>query len=75
MLRERNQFHGGILRMETIDRLSYDEQKLLVETLLRQDYAIELISSEINDIESGLKQVDEGNYHQLKLLYDRLRIK
>ncbi|MCM3160255.1 antirepressor AbbA [Metabacillus litoralis] len=61
--------------METIDRLSYDEQKLLVETLLRQDYAIELISSEINDIESGLKQVDEGNYHQLKLLYDRLRIK
>ncbi len=60
--------------VDTIVSLSYDEQKLLVETLLSQNYAIEVISSELNDIESGKKSKDEDSYQQLKSLYERLRI-
>lgn len=65
----------GDNRMETIERLTNDEQKLLVETLLRQNYALELISSELNDIETGMKTLDEASYLQLKSLYERLSIK
>lgn len=61
--------------VDRIERFTDDEQKLLVETLLSQNYVIELLSSELNDIESGIKAKDEHSYQQLKSLYDRLRIK
>ncbi|AZB42632.1 antirepressor AbbA [Bacillus sp. FJAT-42376] len=54
-------------------RLSTEEQELLVSLLMKQEYAIELISSELNDIESGQKAVDMETYRQLTTLYDRIR--
>jgi|GEM_PF-428296 len=58
-----------------MERFTDDEQKLLVKTLLSQNYVIELLSSELNDIECGKKAIDEHSYQQLKSLYERLRIK
>ncbi|MTH53097.1 antirepressor AbbA [Bacillus mangrovi] len=54
-------------------RLSAEEQELLVNLLINQEYAIELLSSELNDIESGEKAVDMETYKQLAILYDRIR--
>jgi hypothetical protein len=59
----------------TIEKISSDDQKLLIEILFSQHYAIEIISSEINDIEAGLKSTDNVTYNRLVSLYDRLRIK
>lgn len=42
----------GWLRME---RFSEEERKLLLNVLLDHEYAVELLSSEINDIETGTK--------------------
>ncbi|MRX73790.1 antirepressor AbbA [Bacillus lacus] len=56
-----------------VQNLSTDDQVLLVDLLLNQQYALELITSEINDIENGLKTVDEQRYKKLICLYDRLR--
>jgi hypothetical protein len=44
-----------------------------VELLLKQQYALELISSEIYEIESGTKQTDNATYQKLVSLYDRIR--
>jgi hypothetical protein len=52
--------------------LSYEEQILLLEILFAQQYALELVSCELADIENGEKQVDEKRYQQLLRLYDRL---
>lgn len=59
----------------TIEKISSDDQKLLIEILFSQHYAIEIISSELNDIEAGLKSTDNDTYNRLVSLYDRLRIK
>ncbi|MGM7720141.1 antirepressor AbbA [uncultured Metabacillus sp.] len=59
----------------TIEGLTSDEQKLLIELLLRQQYALEIVCSEINDIEAGMKRTDEKTYQQLIALYDRLRVR
>lgn len=61
--------------MEVIEGFTYEEQKLLIEALLSQNYVIELLSSELNDIESGVKIKDEHAYKQLKSLFERLRNK
>jgi Antirepressor AbbA len=48
----------------TMDILSVDDQTLLIKVLL---------SSELNDIETGLKNSDYETYKRLISLYDRLR--
>ena len=59
----------------TLKKLTSDDQKLLVEILIRQQYAIEIVSSELNDIEVGAKSTDEVTYNRLVSLYELLRIK
>lgn len=56
-----------------VEQLSIDDQKLLIELLLDQQYALELISSELNDIEIGSKMTDDTTYHRLLSLYDQIR--
>lgn len=53
--------------------LTADEQKLLIDVLFKNEYAIELLSSELYDIETGTKAVDETTYRKLVTLYDRVR--
>jgi hypothetical protein len=52
--------------------LSHEEQILLLDILFTQQYALDLVSCELADIENGEKQVDEKRYQQLLRLYDRL---
>jgi hypothetical protein len=53
--------------------LTADEQKLLIDVLFSNEYALELLSSELYDIETGTKNVDETTYKKLVTLYDRVR--
>ncbi|SFA52044.1 Antirepressor AbbA [Parageobacillus thermantarcticus] len=55
-----------------LEMLSHEEQLLLLDILFAQQYALELVSCELADIENGEKQVDEKRYQQLLHLYDRL---
>ena len=55
-----------------LEMLSNEEQILLLDILFAQQYALELVSCELADIENGEKQVDEKRYQQLLHLYDRL---
>ncbi|MEH7400831.1 MULTISPECIES: antirepressor AbbA [Bacillaceae] len=50
-----------------------DELSLLVDTVMKQNYAIELISSQITDIENGLMAAGEDQYERLIHLYQKLR--
>ena len=52
--------------------LSKDEQALLLEILFNQRYALDLVTVEIADIESGSKPSDEIVYKRLIALYDKL---
>jgi hypothetical protein len=54
------------------ETLSHEEQRLLLELLFAQRYALELVCCELADIENGDKQVDAKRYQQLLHLYDRL---
>lgn len=63
------------IEINTMDLLTTDDQKLLAEVLISQDYAVEVLSSELNDIEAGMKNTDRNTYLRLISLYDRLRIK
>ncbi|MDA1475743.1 antirepressor AbbA [Bacillus sp. CLL-7-23] len=56
-----------------MDRFSEEERRLLLNVLLDHEYAVELLSSEINDIETGSKRVDNLTYKKLVTLYDRVR--
>jgi len=53
-------------------QLSGEEASLLLEVLFSQQYALELVRSELTDIENGDKAADEQRYRQLLRLYDRL---
>jgi hypothetical protein len=53
--------------------LSIEEAQLLLDLLFEQEYALELVSSHIYDIETGLKSVDLTKYQQIASLYSRLR--
>ncbi|MGW7736879.1 antirepressor AbbA [Bacillus velezensis] len=55
------------------ERFTEEEQKLLLNILINQEYAIELLTSEINDIEAGSKSVYGTTYKKLVTLYDRFR--
>ncbi|AEH48763.1 antirepressor AbbA [Parageobacillus thermoglucosidasius] len=57
---------------QLLEMLSHEEQILLLDILFAQQYALELISCELADIENGEKQVDEKRHQQLLHLYDRL---
>ncbi|PFH81333.1 antirepressor AbbA [Bacillus sp. AFS088145] len=50
-----------------------DELSLLVDTVMKQNYAIELISSQITDIENGLMDAGEDQYERLLHFYQKLR--
>jgi hypothetical protein len=52
--------------------LTNEEKELLVDALLTQRYALEVVGSEISDLESGRKQVDESRLKKLNDLYSRL---
>jgi MinD-like ATPase involved in chromosome partitioning or flagellar assembly len=54
--------------------LTFDEKELLVDLLLSQNYAIEIVCAELSDIENGLKTVDLNRFEQLTSLYDKLRL-
>ena len=54
------------------ERFTEEEQKLLLNILINQEYAIELLTSEINDIEAGSKALMEPLI-KLVTLYDRFR--
>jgi hypothetical protein len=58
---------------QLFERLSAEEQKLLLDVLFTQHYALEIISCELADIENGDKQVEEARYKKLVNLYDRIR--
>lgn len=53
--------------------LSIEEAQLLLDLLFEQEYALEVVSSYIYDIETGLKSVDSQKYQQIASLYSRLR--
>ncbi len=61
-----------MMQNQWLERLSLDEQTLLLDVLFTQQYALELISCEIADMESGYKQVDEARYRSLMKLYRRI---
>jgi hypothetical protein len=51
-----------------LEQLSVEEQELLLHLLFNQDYALELVSCELYDIENGYKQVEETHYKKLTKL-------
>lgn len=53
--------------------LTETEKDLLLEVLFSQQYALEIVGSEIADIESGRKDSDESRLRQINALFDRLR--
>ncbi|MBD1381283.1 antirepressor AbbA [Metabacillus arenae] len=57
----------------TCEHLTEEEKEMLVGLLLDNQYALELLSSEINDIENGNKKVNQRQYQKLLTLYDRIR--
>jgi Antirepressor AbbA len=59
--------------MQSEKHLTEDELYLLVDTVMKQNYAIELISSQITDIENGLMDAGDDQYERLIHLYQKLR--
>ncbi|MFC3884292.1 antirepressor AbbA [Bacillus songklensis] len=53
--------------------LSKEEAELLLDLLFEQEYALEVVSSHMLDIETGLKSVDIHQYQKIASLYSRLR--
>jgi hypothetical protein len=60
------------MEKQWVDQLSLDEQALLLDVLFAQRYALELISCELADMESGCKEADEARYQRLVKLYRRI---
>lgn len=58
--------------MDKLKELSIEERELLLNVMLKQNYAKELLSSEIADIENHPSADDEKKLRQLYQLYDRL---
>ncbi|MEH6936712.1 antirepressor AbbA [Bacillus sp. JJ664] len=59
--------------MQSEQHFTEDELNLLVDTVMKQNYAIELISSQITDIENGLMDAGDDQYERLTHLYQKLR--
>lgn len=58
--------------LKTKLNLNSEEQALLLEVLLKQRYASEIVSNEITDIETGQKTADESRVKLLNNLLVRL---
>jgi hypothetical protein len=58
--------------LKTKVKLSSEEKDLLLDVLLEQRYASEVVSSEITDIETGQKISDESRVKLLNGLLARL---
>lgn len=61
------------MEKQWLEQLSRDEQQLLLDVLFNQQYALEIINSELADIESGYKQAYTVRYQNLVKLYERIR--
>ena len=53
-------------------RLSIEEEMVLLDLLFSQQYAFELVSCELSDIENGDKKVNIAEYRRLIHLYEKL---
>ncbi|TYR79870.1 antirepressor AbbA [Priestia megaterium] len=53
--------------------LSNEQEQLLLELLFKQQYALEIVSSHMTDIEKGLINVNSEQYEEIVSLYDCLR--
>lgn len=53
--------------------LTKEEQNLLLDVLFRQNYASEILSVELSDIETGRKKTDISHYTQVTNLFARLK--
>ncbi|MGM7702480.1 antirepressor AbbA [Pseudalkalibacillus sp. Hm43] len=60
--------------METLTRvkLTEEDKELLLDVVLKQRYASELVSCELTDIETGQKNCEENRIRQLNHLLLRL---
>ncbi|WLR52129.1 antirepressor AbbA [Bacillus tianshenii] len=54
--------------------LTNEQKSLLVKVLFDQEYALEVVSCQINDIERGEKEADEDTVKELNKLYDQLAV-
>lgn len=53
--------------------LTQEERFLLAHAILEQNYAIEIVSSYVSDIEQGHKAADVDLYKKYLKLYDKLK--
>ncbi|WP_242222171.1 antirepressor AbbA [Bacillus cereus group sp. BfR-BA-01380] len=53
--------------------LTKEEQNLLLDVLFQQNYASEILSVELSDIENGQKKTDIAHYKQVTSLFARLK--
>ncbi|HDX9588495.1 TPA: antirepressor AbbA [Bacillus pseudomycoides] len=53
--------------------LTKEEQNLLLNVLFRQNYASEILSVELSDIENGRKKTDVSHYKRITSLFARLK--
>ncbi|KOO50567.1 antirepressor AbbA [Priestia koreensis] len=60
------------MSVKNVVTLTQEEAQLLLNVLFEQQYAVEIVSSHINDIEQGLKRVDQLQYQKIASLYNRL---
>ncbi|WP_370529727.1 antirepressor AbbA [Alkalihalobacillus sp. AL-G] len=56
----------------TMLRLSDEEKALLLDVVIQQKYASELVSCELTDIETGQKNSEEKRIRKLNDLFVRL---
>lgn len=56
----------------TLLKLSDEEKALLLDVVIEQKYASELVSSELTDIETGQKSSEEFRVRKLNDLFVRL---
>lgn len=54
------------------ERLTEEERELLLEVILEQRYASEVVSCELTDIETGVKNSEEERVRELNSLLLRL---
>jgi hypothetical protein len=65
-------YWGSAMKICSRKSLSPMDEALLLEVLYDQDYALELISCEITDIETGMKNVSPERYRHLVELFEQL---
>jgi hypothetical protein len=61
-----------VMGISTLLKLSDEEKALLLDVVIEQKYASELVSSELTDIETGQKASEELRVRKLNDLFVRL---